>query len=68
MRKTDIDFLAGTRNGTGMGQGVMVLKLRLKEGRFDIRKMFFAMRIIKHWTRLFREVIDVSCLEIFDGS
>lgn len=59
MRKTDVDFLAGTRANS--------FKTKIKEGKFDIRKMFFAMRMIKHWTGLFREVIDVSCLEIFDG-
>lgn len=40
---------------------------RLKDSRLDIKKTFFAMRMIKHWTRLFREVVNVSCLETFDG-
>lgn len=40
---------------------------RLKEVRLPIRKMFFAMRMIKHWARLFREVVEVSCLETFKG-
>lgn len=39
---------------------------RLKEDRLDIRKMFFAMRMIKYWTRLRREVVDISCLETFN--
>jgi len=40
---------------------------RLKEGRFrlDIRKRFFTMRIVKHWTRLPREVVNAPCLETF---
>jgi len=40
---------------------------KLKEGRFrlDIRKTFFTMREVKHWTRLPREVADAPSLETF---
>ena len=40
---------------------------KLKEGRFrlDIRKKFFMMRVLKHWNRLSRDVVDAPYLETF---
>jgi len=40
---------------------------KLKEGRFrrDIRNEFFTMRVVKHWHRLPREVVDAPSLETF---
>ncbi|KAK4824660.1 hypothetical protein QYF61_017033, partial [Mycteria americana] len=40
---------------------------KLKEGRFrlDIKKKFFNMKVVKHWTRLPREAVDVPSLETF---
>ncbi|KFV55023.1 hypothetical protein N341_00330, partial [Tyto alba] len=40
---------------------------KLEPDRFilDIRKKFFTMRVVKHWSRLPREVVDAPSLETF---
>ncbi|KFP82478.1 hypothetical protein N310_02097, partial [Acanthisitta chloris] len=40
---------------------------RLKEGgfRLDIRNKCFIVRVMRHWNRLPREVVDVPSLEVF---
>jgi len=40
---------------------------KLKEGRFrlGIRKKFFTMRVVKHWHRLPRALVDAPSLEVF---
>ena len=40
-------------------------KLKEDRSRLDAMKKFFTMRVVKHWTRLPREVVDAPFLETF---
>lgn len=41
--------------------------MNLEEGRFglSIRKGLFTVGVVTHWSRLSREVVNVSSLEVF---
>lgn len=57
MKKMGTDFFTKTRDDD----------FEVKEGRFrlEMRKIYFTMRMVEHWNRLPRGVVDAPLLRTF---
>jgi len=42
-------------------------KLEESRIRLDVMKKLFTVRVVRHWNRLYSEVVDAPSLEVFEA-